>query len=98
MKNKLNKIRNKLDLNRIVIFLLFPEVAFADFPSSLTALATGVVSLIFPAILMYEAGKAGLAFARKQPDAKEKMEHVALGTVIVLGINGVWAFIKRYVN
>ena len=98
MKNYLMNIKSKVDAQLVLILFLLPEMAFADFPGNLMALAKGVVTLVFPAILLYEAGKAGIAFAKKQPDAKEKAEHVALGTVIVLGINGVWSFITNYIS
>jgi hypothetical protein len=95
MKNYLMNIK---DAQLVLILFLLPEMAFADFPGNLMALSKGVVMLVFPAILLYEMGKAGLAIARKQPDAKEKAEHVALGTVVVLGVNAVWAFVSKYIG
>lgn len=75
-----------------------PSIAFADFSSSLQSLVTGVFGGIFPAILMYEAGIAGIAFAKRKPDAKEKAEAVAIGTIAVLGINGVWSYMKSHIK
>ena len=72
--------------------------ALADFQSSLQSLVTGALSGIFPIFVMYEVGKAGLSLARKAPDAKERVEAAALGTVAVLGINGVWIFLRGHIK
>lgn len=101
MKNLVPESRSRslLKLNPLrMIYLLFPTYAFADFPSSIQSLVTGVLGGILPAVVMYEAGLAGLAFARKMPDAKEKAETTAMGAIAVLGINGVWAFLKGHIR
>ena len=92
------RIKN-IGLGRIsFISLMYPTLALADFQSSIQSLVTGVVTGIFPAVVMYEAAKAGVAFAKKTPDAKEKAEAAAIGAIAVLGINGVWAFLKSHVR
>ena len=80
------------------VYLLFPSLALADFQSSIQSLITGVITGIFPAIVMYEAAKAGVAYAKKTPDAKDKAEAAAVGAIAVLGINGVWSFLKSHVR
>ena len=92
-----NKVTNWLE-HGVFISLLFPSLALADFSTSLQSLVTGVFGGIFPAILMYEAGLAGLAFAKKTPDAKDKAEATAIGTIAVLGINGLWSFLKSHIK
>lgn len=90
------KRQNLIPLS-ISIFLV-PGLALADFQSSLQSLVTGVVSGIFPAVVMYEAGKAGVAYAKNQPEAKDRAEAVAIGAIAVLGLNGVWAFLKSHIH
>ncbi len=80
------------------VYLLFPSIALADFQSSVQALVTGVITGIFPALVMFEVAKAGVAYAKKTPDAKDKAEAAAIGTIAVLGINGVWSYLKNYVR
>ncbi len=88
------------DLKTRIVFTLalFPTFALADFQSSIQSLITAVITGIFPAVVMYEAAKAGVAYAKNSPDAKDKAEAAALGAVAVLGINGVWSFIKNHVR
>lgn len=81
-----------------LLYLLLPNYAHADFQSSIQSLVTGVVGGILPAIVMYEAGLAGVSFAKKSPDAKEKAEATAIGAIAVLGLNGVWTFLKSHVK
>src|SRR4051812_29830881 len=90
-------LRKSLQKVRLYYFLL-PGIAYADFQTSIQSLVTGVVGGILPAIVMYEAGLAGLAFAKKTPDAKDKAEATAIGAVAVLGLNGVWSFLKSHVK
>jgi hypothetical protein len=83
-----------------VLFLsfLYPSRVFADLQSSVQSLIMGVITGIFPALVMYVAAKAGVAYAKNSPDAKDKAEAAAIGAVAVLGINGVWSFIKNHIN
>jgi hypothetical protein len=81
-----------------LFWLLLPKLAFADFQTSLQSLVTGVIGGILPAIVMYEAGVAGVSMARRNPDWKEKAEATALGAIAVLGINGVWSFLKGHIK
>lgn len=81
-----------------LIGLMVPTIARADLPGSIQSLVTGFISGILPACLMYEAAKSGLCVARKTPDARDRVEAVAIGTLLVLGINGVWAFLKGHVK
>ena len=101
LKSKLLKFNLSL-LKRCIEFTILsvalPALALADFSTSLQSLVTGVFSGIFPAILMYEAGLAGIAFARKTPDAKDKAEATALGILAILGINGLWSFINGHIK
>jgi hypothetical protein len=80
------------------IAFFFPAFAYADFQSSFIGLITAVVSGIFPSAVFYEAGKAGVLYARKHPEAKDKAEAVAIGAIAVLGINGVWSYIKGQIH
>ncbi|MBI2712579.1 MAG: hypothetical protein HYX41_06990 [Bdellovibrio sp.] len=95
MKNRIS--RSWLGRIAVTSFLYTP-FAMADFQSSIQSLVTGVVTGIFPAVVMYEAAKAGVAYAKKTPDAKEKAEAAAIGAIAVLGINGVWSFLKSHVR
>lgn len=82
----------------IAVCTFYPTWVYADFQSSIQSLVTGVISGILPAFVMYEAALAGVAFAKKSPDAKDRVEAAALGALAVLGINGVWAFLKTHVK
>jgi hypothetical protein len=93
------KISKESIFNRVYITIfLFPSLAFADFQSSIQSLVTGVLGGILPAIVMYEIGLAGVSFAKKSPDAKDKAEAAALGALVVLGVNGVWSFLKGHIK
>lgn len=99
MKNcRLNWMKNELSKRIVWTYFLFPSLAWADFQSSIQSLITGVVTGIFPALVMYEAAKAGVSYAKKSPDAKEKAEAAAIGAIAVLGINGVWSYLKGHVR
>ncbi len=101
MRSKVFKSRllaEKVCYQLSITFLVFPTLAFADFQGSIQSLITSFLSGILPAFVMYEAGLAGFAYARKNPDAKEKAEATAIGALAVLGINGVWAYVKSHVR
>jgi hypothetical protein len=47
---------------------------------------------------MFQVGVAGLAWARKSPDAKERAEAAVIGTIAVVGVNGVWTYLKGHIR
>jgi hypothetical protein len=98
-----NKYSIKDKIGASTLGLLFLSIVdapyvFADFQSSLQSLITGTLSGIFPMIAMFQVGVAGLSWARRAPDAKERAEAAVIGTIAVVGINGVWTYLKGHIR
>jgi|GEM_PF-3342440 len=78
---------------------LFPSIAFGgNFEGSLQSLVNGVVGRILPVIAFFYAGEAAIHWIQNKPDAKDKASRVAVGTIALLGINGVWSWLQSHVR
>lgn len=79
--------------------ILLPSYAFAgNFEGSLQSLVNGVVGRILPLIAFFYAGEAAIHWIQNKPDAKDKASRVAVGTIALLGINGVWSWLQSHVR
>ena len=79
--------------------ILIPTSAFAvGFESSLQSLVNGVLGKIMPLIALYYVGEAAVSYIQSRPDAKDKVGRVAVGSIALLGVNGVWAWLQSHVR
>lgn len=79
------------------LFLTLPAQA-ASFENSLQSLVNGVVGRILPIIAFFYAAEAAICWIQNKPEAKDKATRVAVGTIALLGINGVWSWLQSHVR
>jgi len=94
-------LKKKYCFDRIATIgtILLPNYAFAgNFEGSLQSLINGVVGRILPLIAFFYAGEAAIQWIQNKPDAKDKASRVAVGTIALLGINGVWSWLQSHVR
>jgi hypothetical protein len=70
----------------------------ASFEGSIQSLVNSVLTRILPMIALYYVGETALAYIQNKPDAKDKVGRVSVGTIALLGINGVWAWLQSHVR
>lgn len=82
----------------IILFLLPLEAKAANFESSLEALVSSVVGKILPILALGYVGKNIFGHIQGDPNAKKETANVAIAVVALLGINGVWTWLKSQVR
>jgi hypothetical protein len=86
---------------RAVVFIAFfcPVLAVADdWIATLESLVNSVVGRVFPIIAFYYCGEAFVFWLQNRPDARDKLKSVAIGTVALFAINGIWAWLRSQVR
>lgn len=79
--------------------LLFPALAgAANLESSLESLVSSVVGRILPILALGYLGKNIFGHIQGDPNAKRETANVAIAVVALLGINGVWTWLKSQVR
>jgi len=74
------------------------SVLAASFESSLQSLVNGIVGRILPLVAFYYAGEAAVHWIQNRPDSKDRASRVAVGTIALLGINGVWSWLQSHIK
>lgn len=83
----------------LYVALLFPISApAANLESSLESLVSSVVGRILPILALGYLGKNIFGHIQGDPNAKRETANVAIAVVALLGINGVWAWLKSQVR
>jgi hypothetical protein len=83
----------------IYLFWLTPIFALAaDFESSLQSLVSSVVGRILPILALGYVGKNIFGHIQGDPNAKKDTANIAIAVVALLGINGVWQWLKGQVK
>lgn len=86
-------------LHYLFILAISPAVArAANFESSLESLVSATVGRILPIIALGYVGKNIFGHIQGDPNAKKDTASIAIGVVALLGINGVWAWLKSQVR
>ena len=79
--------------------LLLPlEVEAANLEASLESLVSSVVGRILPILALGYVGKNIFGHIQGDPNAKRETATVVIAVVALLGIQGVWAWIKAQVR
>lgn len=83
----------------VFLFWLTPVIALAaNFEASLDSLVSATVGRILPTIALGYVGKNIFGHIQGDPNAKRETASVAIAVVALLGINGVWAWLKSQVR
>lgn len=81
------------------LMLLIPlEVEAANFESTLENLVGSVVGRILPILALGYVAKNIFGHIQGDPNAKRETATVVIAVVALLGIQGVWAWIKAQVR
>lgn len=81
-----------------LVFFLPVTAQAANFESTLQSLVTSFVGRILPIVALGYVGKSVFSHVQGHPDARRESIQVALGVVALLGINGLWAWLKSQVR
>jgi len=82
-----------------LVLLLFPKTLLAaDLYASLESLVSAVVGKILPILALGYVGKNIFGHIQSDPNAKKETPNIAIAVVALLGINGVWAWLKTQVR
>jgi hypothetical protein len=88
-----------LPLSFAAAALLSPSVAHAaSFEGSLQSLVGAVVGRIMPILSLGFVGKNIFSHIQNDPEAGRESVRVAVGVVMLLGVNGVWAWLQAHVR
>ncbi len=83
----------------VVLCLLFPELAFsASVEGTLQSLVNAFVGRILPILALAYLGKNIFGHIQGDMNAKQDTARVVIAIALLLGINGVWAFIQGQVK
>jgi hypothetical protein len=83
----------------IYFALVFPAHAHAaSLESSLEALVSSLVGRLLPILALGYLGKNIFGHIQGDPNAKRETANVAIAIVALLGINGVWTWLKSQVR
>lgn len=75
------------------------EIAQAEnFESSLQSLVTALTGRILPILALGYVGKNIFGHIQGDPNAKRETAHVAIAVVALMGINGVWSWLRSQVR
>lgn len=78
---------------------LFPALSYgANFEATLESLVNSVVSRILPILALGYVGKNIFCHIQGDPNAKRETAQVAVAVVALLGIQGVWAWLRSQVR
>jgi hypothetical protein len=78
---------------------LFPLVCeAANFEATLESLVNSIVSRILPILSLGYVGKNIFSHVQGDPNAKRETAQVAVAVVALLGIQGVWAWLRSQVR
>lgn len=86
--------------SQLLIFLgLYPIYSYgANFEATLESLVNSVVARILPILALGYVGKNIFAHVQGDPNAKRETAQVAIAVVALLGIQGVWAWLRSQVR
>lgn len=89
--------------NRMTVFLysvlLFPQIAMAaNFEATIQSLVSSFVGRILPILALGYVGKNIFSHIQGNPDARRESVQVAIAVVALLGIQGVWTWLKAQVR
>ena len=83
----------------VFISIVLPASAMAaSFEGTLQSLVNSVLSRILPLFALFYVGEAALTWIQNRPEAKDKATRVAVGTVALLGVNGVWSWLQSQIR
>lgn len=79
--------------------LLAPNLAHAaNFEASIQSLVNAFVGKILPILALGYVGKNIFTHIQGDPEARRESVQVAIAVVALLGINGVWAWLRGNVR
>lgn len=84
-----------------LVYLLFfvPGIAFAaNLEASLENLVNALLTRILPILALGYLGKNIFGHIQGDPEAKRQTPSIVISIIALLGINGVWAWLKAQVR
>lgn len=83
----------------LIFGILFPALSYgANFEATLESLVNSVVARILPILALGYVGKNIFAHIQGDPNAKKETAQVAIAVVALLGIQGVWSWLRSQVR
>lgn len=83
----------------IFLGLAIPLIAeAANFEATLESLVNSIVSRILPILALGYVGKNIFAHIQGDPNAKKETAQVVVAAVALLGIQGVWSWLRSQVR
>jgi hypothetical protein len=77
----------------------FPAVTYgANFEATLESLVNSVVSRLLPILALGYVGKNIFGHIQGDPNSKRETAQVAVAVVALLGIQGVWSWLRSQVR
>lgn len=90
-------MKSRIEL--VIAATLFPVLSYgANFEATLESLVNSVVARILPILALGYVGKNIFAHVQGDPNAKKETAQVAIAVVALLGIQGVWAWLRSQVR
>lgn len=78
--------------------LLSRDAQAASFEGSLRNLITSITTVILPTISVGYIAWNGFEYIRGNPDARNNTQRILIGVICLLGVNGVWSWLKAQIQ